>query len=334
MEQELVSWEEGWSDQGSIHTYEENSCDYLENTDPFVFDYIDENIPLYPLQRRFLESIRSTDGFPQEESEEETTEILGQFPLEILSNIVRQIDCAETLYAIASNFKRFRKAINSPGIQGHCKALSFAQCHSLVLPPLRNDSIVEEPVYEDFVAWYEGSFYTKNSDEQQKTLYDIENMNFSVFDSTRPLLLGKDIECRYVECIGCSIHHIEEYLTFFATHGAYDATLSIVRRVSYTSKKSPRLIDIIISSPLFPRRSDGGTPPDIHFIQRSDGGKELVFRLLTWVNRYISEKGAQEMEAIIERLRQLNMVFTVDDLLTLPTSNSAYNNYYSSSSSY
>lgn len=193
------------TEYGSTSTYEgdlgEGWSAFLDHIDPFLFAYIDK-IYYTKDQEDVLESIRSTDGFLQEETMEERMEILEQFPPDILSNIVLHIDCVETLYSLASTFKRFRKIINLPGIQCHAKALSFAQCYSLVLPPLQNVAIKVTEEYkqenEDFVDWYEGSFYTENSDELQKTYYDVAHMNFSRFDSNRPLLLGKEIEDRYI----------------------------------------------------------------------------------------------------------------------------------------
>lgn len=162
-------------------------------------------------------------------------------------------------------------------------------------------------------------------------------MNFSRFNSDRPLILGKEIEFRYIrenEDTFVRNKNVERCLSFFVEHGAYEAVLSLIRKISHTDKRSATLIDIILSSPLFPSEN---TPPDIYSaFSRSDGRKELVFRLVTWVNQHNLRRGvSKEMEVIVERLRQLKIVFTVDDLLTLPRrSNSCINGYYSSSSSY
>lgn len=329
-------------DYGSAYSYEESDEGWktlFDRIDPFLLTYIDKEIHYSADQEDVLYSIRSTDCFLQEETIEETLEILDQFPLDVLSNIVLLSDCAKTLYYLASTFKRFRKAINLPGVQGKCKALSFAQHYSLVLPSLQNVGIVTENIEQenkDFVDWYEGSFYTENSDELQKTYYDVDRMNFSRFNSDRPLMLGKEIESRYIKNIYTFVRdeNVERYLSFFVEHGAYDAVLSLIREISYRDKRSATLIDIILSSPLFPSEN---TPPDIHSaFSRSDGGKELVFYLLTWVAQHILRREmSKEMEVIVERLRQLKVVFTVEDLLTLPErTNSCINEYYSSSESY
>lgn len=103
----MESYEEVSSleDYGSAYSYEESDEGWktlFDRIDPFLLAYIDKEIHYSVDQEDVLYSIRSTDGFVQDETVEETLEILDQFPLDILSNIVLQIGCAETLYYLAS----------------------------------------------------------------------------------------------------------------------------------------------------------------------------------------------------------------------------------------
>lgn len=232
-------YEEGiWNVYTPSYSSEEED---FSSIDQFLGEYIDlsyDNLrQLSDRQICVLEGITSKDGYYTPRIEKDELGLFGVLPEELLLRVIDLIDDGKTLYILASNFSGFGRLINLPGIQAVCKAKAFSSCleeflEINILEEYGEEGYVTTGSPNNFLAWFEGNFYTERLDKHSKAYYNLKH-DLSYFDENT---LPTEDKFQLL-CSENSGEITEKKIEILCENGAYILLKSYMKNTNRTNTK-------------------------------------------------------------------------------------------------